>query len=112
METTTATAYTTVTPDVFARDIKKSNMYILDVRHPDEFKEGHIANAHNLDVMDSDFLAQAEKSLPKDKTIAVYCGTGKRSGMASDILSKNGYKILNLEGGLTEWTEHHLQVVK
>ena len=111
MEATTVN-YKTVSPEEFAKDINSSDIFLLDVRHPEEYESGHIKDAKNLDVMSSDFVELAEKELPKDMTIAVYCGSGKRSGMASDILSKKGYRILNLDGGLTAWKNAGLPVTE
>lgn len=95
---------TTVKPEEFAAKIKSDNYYLLDVRTAEEYAGGHITGAANLDVNDGNFAETAKKVLPRDKTIAVYCGTGKRSGIASGILAEEGFKVLNLEGGLNEWT--------
>lgn len=95
--------YQTLGARDFADKIKSDSVYLLDVRTADEFKEGHIKGAHNLDVLNPDFMENAENMLPEDKTIAVYCGTGKRSGMASEKLTEAGYRILNLDGGLEAW---------
>lgn len=105
-------AFTTVEAPEFAREIKSPDVFLIDVRTPDEFKDGHIEGAHNIDVQSPDFLTDAEKILPRDKTIAVNCGSGKRSALASEKLSAAGYKVLNLAGGLAEWKEAGLPVVK
>lgn len=104
--------YTTVSPKEFAQEIKSSNVYLIDVRKADEYAEEHIEGAHNLDVTSEDFISRAEKGLPRNKTIATYCGTGKRSGIAADELTKAGFKILNLDGGLGAWKSEGLPVVK
>ena len=100
---TNSNGYKTVSPKEFSEVIKNPDVYLLDVRHADEYSAGHISGAHNIDVMAPDFMNLAKKELPKDMTIAVYCGSGKRSGMASDLLSKEGYKIVNLDGGMAAW---------
>lgn len=110
METTTkqnntSNYYPVLTAVEFATAIENPDIFLLDVRGNDEYKEAHIAGAHNIDVTDSNFLEEAKQTLPADKTIAVYCRTGKRSAMASDILSANGYKVIDLEGGITAWQE-------
>ena len=104
--------YTSVAADIFSNDIKSPDIFLIDVRTPEEFNSGHINGAHNLDVQSSDFVENAKLLLPTDKIIAVYCGTGKRSGIASSKLSDLGYKILNLEGGLNAWTIANLPIVK
>lgn len=108
METTEN--YITLTPSEFSEKIKSPEVYLVDVRHPDEYASGHIKGAHNIDVQTPDFVELAEKELPKGMPIAVYCGTGKRSAMASQILSSKGYKIYNLDGGLTAWKADSLPV--
>lgn len=111
-QTENIVTYETVSPEEFAKRIKSDEVYLLDVRTTDEFKEGHIAGAHNLDVMNPDFVKNAEEKLPHDKSIAVYCGTGHRSGMAADSLSEAGFKILNLDGGLDAWKAAQLPVTQ
>lgn len=110
--TTTAQAYPTVEPEEFAKDLKSDNIYLIDVRDSESYTDGHIAGAKNLDVTSNDFLEKAEKELPRDKTIAVYCGLGIHSAMAADKLTAAGYKVLNLAGGIKAWKEAGLPVVK
>ena len=107
---TTKESYTTLSPKDFSEAIKSSNVYLLDVRNSDEFSGAHIPGAHNLNVMESDFLDKAQKLLPKDKIIAVYCLGGKRSAIAAETLAKAGYKIYNLEGGIENWQSQDLPV--
>ena len=49
--------------------------------------------------------------LPADKTIAVYCRSGKRSALAAGGLTKEGYKVVNLRGGIIAWKEAEMPVV-
>ena len=108
METTNN--FKILNPEEFSKAIEAPDVVTVDVRHRDEYNSGHIKGARNIDVQDPDFIKLAEKELPKDIPIAVYCGTGKRSGMASDILSKNGYTVVDLDGGLTAWKAAGLPV--
>jgi L-ascorbate metabolism protein UlaG (beta-lactamase superfamily)/rhodanese-related sulfurtransferase len=94
----------------FAELIADPNTVLLDVRTEGEFNEGHISNALNIDVKQEDFIEQAKSTLPADKTIAVYCRGGKRSVTAAKKLTAEGYKVLNLEGGITAWKEAGLPV--
>ncbi|MCH5319666.1 MAG: rhodanese-like domain-containing protein [Paramuribaculum sp.] len=110
--TSTTATFTTVAPAEFSKIIKEDNVYLIDVRHPDEWAEGHIAGAANLDVMAEGFVDEAKRQLPEEDTIAVYCGTGKRSGMASEELAAAGFKIVNLEGGLNAWEAAGLPIEK
>lgn len=112
VHTENALDYLTVGTKEFAADIKSPEVYLIDVREPDEYATGHIDGATNIDVLSPDFVVNAEHILPDDKTIAVYCGTGKRSAMASEQLTEVGYKVINLDGGLNAWKEAGLPTVK
>ena len=96
----------------FAELITDSNVVILDVRKADEFAEGHITGAILIDQFQSDFLEQAQAKLPKDKTIAIYCRSGRRSANAAGKLADVGYKCVNLKGGILAWKEANMPVVK
>ena len=96
----------TVSADEFAQIIKSDSVILVDVRTADEYNAGHIDGARNIDVLTDDFNAIATTSLPKDKEIAVYCRSGKRSMKAANILAKDGFKVINLKGGWLEWTDY------
>ena len=88
----------------FAKTTSDSSVVVLDVRTPGEFMVGHIANAINIDVEGMQFNADVSK-LDKSKTYAVYCHSGRRSAIATDEMSKLGFKTLfNLEGGIGAWS--------
>ncbi len=71
---------------------------LLDVRTPEEFAEGHLENAVNINWYDTDFVDQL-KVVPKEHTLYVYCKKGGRSAKASALLDSLGYKAIDLTGG-------------
>ena len=91
--------------NTFASLIAGQNIVLLDVRTADEYNDGHIQNAINIDVMQNGFVDKAKSTLPADKTIAVYCRSGKRSALAAWMLAKEDYKAVNLEGGILAWKD-------
>ena len=91
---------------------RSENVIILDVRKADEFAEGHIKGAVLIDQFQSDFVEQAKAKLPKDKIIAVYCRSGRRSANAAGILADVGYKCVNLKGGILAWKKANMPVIK
>lgn len=96
--------FTTLKANDFELSIADSNTTIVvDVRTADEFSGGHIPNAINIDVNRAGFLYEADERLSKDKTIAVYCHGGVRSRKAATLLATNGFCVVNLDGGITEW---------
>ena len=105
--------FTTVDVDEFERLIADTaKVQVVDVRTPQEYDEGHISNAILINVQDSTFLTQAEELLIKDKTVAVYCRSGRRSANAARALVKAGYQVINLDGGILEWQKREKAVVK
>jgi len=85
---------------------------ILDVRTSKEFESGHIENAVNIDYFSNDFENSLSK-LDKSKTYFVYCKSGVRSGKASNMLNKLGFKkIYTLKGGIDNWSAKGFSVVK
>lgn len=81
---------------------KQTDIYILDVREEDELYEGYIDNSILIPL---DLVAEtAEEKMPdKDKTVLVYCRSGKRSREAADILDEMGYKTVYDFGGILDW---------
>lgn len=73
---------------------------VIDVRTPNEYAQGHLADARNLDVMTPQFREEAGK-LDADKTYYLYCRSGNRSGQAARIMREMGYDAYNV-GGLNE----------
>ena len=104
--------FDTVDVNEFEKIIKENNVMILDVRTEEEFKEGHIKNAINIDYYSKDFVKTCKEKLKKDNKIAVYCQSGYRSKKSSKILSKEDFKIVNLKGGIDNWRKYNKQTVK
>ena len=104
--------YEDVNVNGFAELIADTSAVVLEVRTADEFNDGHIAGAVNVDVRQGDFLQKAKAVLPTDKTIAVYCRRGKRSANACSQLSAENYKCVNLEGGILAWIDEKKPPVK
>jgi rhodanese-related sulfurtransferase len=81
----------------------KTKHIILDVRGPDEFRSGYIDGAKNIPV--SDLASRlCEISDNKASPIIVYCRSGARSIVASQILVANGFaNVTNVAGGMLDW---------
>ena len=84
----------------------------LDVRTLAEYSEGHITKTININVMDDSFASMADSLLQKDKPVAVYCRSGKRSKKAAAILSEKGYKVFELDKGFNSWQEAGKEIEK
>lgn len=107
----TSDAVTNMNVKEFSSKIQESGVVVLDVRTPGEFSRGHIQGAINIDVEASTFDSEIAK-LDKTKTYAVYCHSGRRSGIATSTMQKIGFKhLFNLENGLADWMSQGMPLV-
>lgn len=84
---------------------KTQKMLLVDVRTSEEFLQGHIPGAKNIDWFSKDFSA-AFKGMKKRQKIYVYCRSGKRSAKAAALLDSLGFKrVVNLLGGYKAYQE-------
>ncbi|MCM3271945.1 rhodanese-like domain-containing protein [Paenibacillus elgii] len=80
---------------------RKEHIVILDVREHDEWESGHIPGAKHIPLGQ---IARALNDMdPKQETIIV-CRSGNRSGQACEFLSSMGFHVVNMPGGMTQWT--------
>jgi len=93
-----------VNKEVFKEIINLNKVQLVDVRTPEEFLTGHIENAKNINFNDSNFKNAISSSLNKNKPVALYCRSGRRSASALTILKEMGFTtIYDLEGGFLNW---------
>jgi len=91
---------------------KDAKLVVLDVRTADEFKEGHIKGAINIDIRREDAFARIDK-LNRNVSYIVYCRTNHRSGMAVDHMMKSGFKkMYQMMDGFPGWVENKLPIQK
>ncbi len=83
--------------------------FILDVRQPEEYREGHIDGSRLIPLGD---LPARIKDLPRDRPIVCVCHSGNRSGRAARQLAAAGYAVINLRGGMSAWNRAGLPVKK
>ena len=82
----------------------KKNYILVDVRTPEEFGEGHIEGARNIDVQNGETFDAEFNKLDTKKTVLLYCRSGKRSRKAADKLEAMGFrKVYDLKGGFLAW---------
>jgi NADPH-dependent 2,4-dienoyl-CoA reductase/sulfur reductase-like enzyme/rhodanese-related sulfurtransferase len=83
--------------------------FLLDVRTPEEFVEGHIPGAVNIPV---DELRDRLAEIPRDREIAAYCQVGQRGYLATRILLQNGFQAANIGGGYKTYRLHRPEAAK
>ena len=89
-----------------------ANVQLLDVRTNEEYKEGHIAGAMQIDFYSALFMDLATMKLSKDKPVAIYCRSGRRSASAAEKLAKEGFEVINLDGGILAWQTAKMPIEK
>lgn len=90
------------------KEIVKSGIKIIDIRTEAEWKEtGVVENAIPITFFDEQgrydaqaFINELNKYVKKDREFALICRTGNRTAAVSELLSKQGYKVVNLKGGI------------
>lgn len=102
-------AGTVLNPAEFNKKINTtSGAIVLDVRTPEEFAGGYIANAVNINYNGNDFQDEIAK-LDKNRTYFVYCLSGKRSASAASYMRSKGFRnVINLDGGILAWQANNL----
>jgi rhodanese-related sulfurtransferase len=83
--------------------INAKNIQVLDVRTAAEFNAGHLQNALQANWLDKKEFTDRTQHLDKNLPVYVYCQVGARSASAQAALEAKGYKVVNLEGGLSNW---------
>lgn len=107
---TTATA-TNLDATGFANKVAESGVITIDVRTPGEYMVGHIKDAINIDVEGLQFESEIAK-LDKSATYAVYCHSGRRSGIAVETMHHAGFtNLFNLTNGIADWQANGLPLV-
>jgi len=87
-----------------------SGEVLLDLRTPDELKNGVIPGATYLDYFKLDFEKEISK-LDKDKIYFVYCASGGRSTETMELMAKHGFKgVYNLKDGFMAWKKKKMPV--
>lgn len=80
------------------QQLKKGEVYLIDVRTPEEYNEGNLEYSQNIDYNGKDFKSNLNK-LDKNKPVYLYCRSGNRSGKAIDSLKALGFsKYYNIGG--------------
>ena len=100
----------TISTTAFSAAVTQSGAQILDVRTASEYQSGHIANALQANWLDPKEFKNRTQHLDKSKMIYIYCQSGGRSASAQAALMDAGFKVVNLEGGMSNWRMQQMPV--
>ena len=100
-----------ITPQQLQEKIDK-NIKIIDIRTPQEFAQGHIEGAVNINYFGRSFLEEVSK-FDKKKPIFIYCRSGNRTSSASRKMLNQGFnEVADLQGGIINWAKNKNKIVK
>lgn len=89
-------------PATFLAQAAEPGVVVIDVRSPQEYAEGHLEGALNINVEAPDFDAQIA-ALDPGMTYALYCRSGRRSSVAAQRMAEAGFgSVIDLEGGMAD----------
>lgn len=92
-------------------DEDPADLVVLDIRTPEEFAEGHLAGAVNIDFYAADFRQQIQ-ALGRDAPYVLYCRSGNRSSQARQLMADLGFtNVVDVDGGIVAWQQAGLPVV-
>ncbi len=102
----TVTSFQTIidSEELINRLAVNEDLYLLDVRQPDELLESKIDGSVNIPLAEI-FQSNGMDGISTDKPVIVICGSGNRATIASYLLAQEGIHFQILEGGMTAWNE-------
>ena len=89
-------------------DLVNAGAVVIDVREPDEWSAGHAPGAFFIP------MGQVEARLdevPREATAVIVCRSGARSNTVTQFLNLQGFKAVNMAGGMNAWERAGLPVV-
>ena len=104
-------AYENLSVEAFQQKLAQDgSVQLIDARTPEEFAQGHLPGALNIDWLAGGFVDAAKPVLDAARPVLIYCRSGRRSAEAASALSKEGFQVSNLLGGINAWQEAGMPV--
>lgn len=105
----------TITPQDAAAQVAEAKAILVDVRELKEVQEGMAEPAQHMALSEmeknTDLWQKFLEGTSKEKTVIVYCRSGRRSGIVGTKLEELGYKVKNM-GGFDGWVKAGLPTKK
>lgn len=86
--------------DVLKRLQQGQSLQLIDVRTKDEVVSGKIPGARHMPLHE---FPERMYEIAKDEEYILVCRSGNRSGKAAKLLKQNGFRVLNMSGGMLQW---------
>lgn len=89
---------------------KNRNVFLLDVRTPEEFRQARLQGAVLIPMNE---MERRLAEIPKNRTVVVYCAVGSRSGVVAGFLLGKGYRdVCNLSDGIVGWYRNGYPIIR
>ncbi len=99
-----------VTPEQ-ALTLVENGVTVIDLRTPEEYEAGHLADSTLVDFYEPDFREQIG-ALDPSQPYVIYCASGNRSGQAYDIMAELGFdEVYDIDGGIQAYAQAGLPIV-
>jgi rhodanese-related sulfurtransferase len=96
-----------------AQQLIEQGAQVVDVRQPEEWLTGHIAQAELVPLDGMYLFGRAIAAYPKDRDLILVCEQGHRSFSAAEIALVAGHtRVYNLVGGMSAWRARKLPVTR
>ena len=103
-ENKTSAGSTVLPVEEYAQNLNSdTTAYLIDVRTPEEYAEGHIDGAVLMNVMDDEAFVAGVDTLSKEHTYYIYCRSGRRIRKAAGQMIAKGLTVVDLQGGYNAW---------
>lgn len=80
---------------------QKKNIYLLDVRTPDEYRQGRIRGSVLIPINE---IERRIGEVPRNRPVLVFCAVGSRSNLVAGFLAGKGYgEVYNMQDGIIGW---------
>lgn len=101
-----------IDPEALAGRLQDDGLYLLDIRHEEEFDDWHIPGSENIDVYDElqtdpDEAKEQLSTIPEDEEVVTVCAAGVISRHATEALRELGYDAKTLVDGMNGWSRVH-----
>lgn len=96
-----------VDKDFMENEVISKEVQLIDVRTQEEYESGHIDDAVNFNIIDSEAFLNQIETLDKNEPVYLYCKMGGRSNRAANIMKAKGFtKIFDYSGGYNDWMQN------
>ncbi len=96
--------------EILKRSPDDPDLILVDIRQPEEYEGGWIADTRNINVSDPSFEERIS-ALDRDKRYILYCRRGVRASKALEIMRNCGFwEVYSIQGGIENWRSHGLPV--